>query len=384
MIIVRTDDAMSAMIKEVSLQEMKNDESKLLEELYLALQIVLLTIVLNVAFPLLSDQSDNLLKSFGIVFALYLLFKLFIHFSHLTKENSEWQDKGLAYVDGFFFGGFIFLESVKGVDLFELFHVYIIMQAIRFPQYRLSPYALLAAILHFIIGYRVGVESWWVEWIISMVLYQTIAVIVSFALRQVGALREERQFYHCELQRKNDELKTLANTDFLTKLNNHQSFYTYFEQIRRQSYRNQMDVSIVILDIDNFKRVNDTYGHLAGDQVLGEVAAVLRKNTRHSDFIARYGGEEFVIVFPNTSLTAGLALAERIRGAVEAHAIPIEGVQLTVTISMGLVTRRFISVSDNGQECLARADELLYEAKTSGKNRIGYEKGQKGLVFSST
>lgn len=357
------------------MQELKNDESRLLEELYLALQILLLTIVLNVAFPLLSGKSYALLKPFGILFAIYLILKLILHFGQLTGEGSVLQAKGLAYIDGIFFAGFIYLEAMRGLELYELFHIFVIVQAIRFPQYKISPFALMSGTFHFIIAYWNGLDNWWVEWSISMVLYQTIAFIVSFALRQVGYLREERQYYYCELQRKNDELNTLATTDFLTKLRNHQSFYVYFEQIRRQSYRNQSDVGMAILDIDDFKRINDTYGHLVGDQVLREVADVLRKNIRQTDFVARYGGEEFIVLFPNTSLQAALILGERLRSSIEQHRIKIGDMELAVTISIGLVTRRFMSVSDSGKECLAKADELLYEAKASGKNRIGYEKG---------
>ena len=126
--------------------------------------------------------------------------------------------------------------------------------------------------------------------------------------------------------------------------------------------------SVLMIDIDHFKRVNDDHGHTVGDTVLASVAAILREHTRETDVVGRYGGEEMVVVAVETGLSDAMALAERIRGAIEAHAVRHDGQEIQVTASIGCAE---LSDSDaRADDLIARADAKMYEAKHSGRNRV--------------
>lgn len=123
---------------------------------------------------------------------------------------------------------------------------------------------------------------------------------------------------------------------------------------------------LMLLDIDHFKRVNDTHGHLAGDRVLRQMAQVLRENVRASDCAARLGGEEFAIFLPDTPMEYGLQVAERIRCSIQDHLVEHEGEVVGITVSVGLTALD----SNDIQELLQQADSALYQAKKSGRNSI--------------
>jgi diguanylate cyclase (GGDEF)-like protein len=163
-----------------------------------------------------------------------------------------------------------------------------------------------------------------------------------------------------------------ATLDALTNLNNRRQFETRLGQEIAIAKRQNNPLCAMMIDIDFFKRVNDTYGHAAGDEVLRTVAGLIKAALRESDIPARYGGEEFAILLPYSHLKEAKTVGERIRKAVENHPIPIEieGEKhdpINVTISMGLAEFDF---KESGEELFERADKALYEAKTSGRNRV--------------
>jgi diguanylate cyclase len=130
--------------------------------------------------------------------------------------------------------------------------------------------------------------------------------------------------------------------------------------------------SLALIDIDNFKKVNDTYGHTTGDYVLREISDIIRSSIRASDIAARYGGEEFAILFPETSKSEGKIICERIRSEIESHVFVFNKFQFSVTISCGLSCT--LSQQSEPVEVLflESVDKLLYKAKNSGKNRVIY------------
>jgi len=125
----------------------------------------------------------------------------------------------------------------------------------------------------------------------------------------------------------------------------------------------------MMLDIDHFKKINDTYGHLAGDFVLKEIAKIVKNLIRKSDICGRFGGEEFVILLPNTKLSGAMKLAERIRETIQNHTFDFNGKKINVTVSIGITS---VGVNDSYESLISRADEALYEAKEKGRNRIEY------------
>lgn len=170
-----------------------------------------------------------------------------------------------------------------------------------------------------------------------------------------------------ELQAANEVLSQLSITDGLTKLHNHRYFQDHLTREIKRVSRTHSPLTLILIDIDDFKQLNDTYGHAAGDDVLVSLAGIMNESARESDLIARYGGEEFVILMPNTDLAGAVHLAEKIRMAVESRRLII-GDRLKpvlVTISLGVALFK-----GNRREFFAEADRALYRAKAAGKNCV--------------
>ncbi len=163
-------------------------------------------------------------------------------------------------------------------------------------------------------------------------------------------------------------LRTLAITDPLTKIFNRRHFYTLASQELERSSRYNHPASIIMVDIDHFKNINDTFGHLIGDQMLESIARIFQQNLRKVDILARYGGEEFILLLPETQNEQAFQTAERLRLAIEDFHIPVKEKKAKVTLSLG------IACSMPGEnlaldKLLERADQALYAAKESGRNR---------------
>jgi len=166
-----------------------------------------------------------------------------------------------------------------------------------------------------------------------------------------------------------ERTKRLSVTDGLTNVYNLRYFQEELTREFSRSQRSEKPLSLILLDIDHFKRFNDTYGHQQGDTVLKELARVLQNNIRSCDVLARYGGEEFAIIMPETEREVCGMASERLRAAVEKHAVPGQEEELKVTISMGLSTTSSEDVA-SAAELISAADRALYRAKENGRNRV--------------
>ncbi|HEY5975700.1 MAG TPA: diguanylate cyclase [Geobacteraceae bacterium] len=172
-----------------------------------------------------------------------------------------------------------------------------------------------------------------------------------------------------ELKKSNELLTRLSNTDHLTQLYNRRYLMEMLEREVQRSYRKGAALSIVMLDIDHFKRVNDVYGHQDGDQVLRTVAGLAQKDLRSYDFAARYGGEEFMLILPETTHDEAMIVAERLRRIVERQTFTGTLSRLFITISMGVATFQPPQVATI-DALIREADEALYRAKQWGRNRV--------------
>ena len=164
-----------------------------------------------------------------------------------------------------------------------------------------------------------------------------------------------------------EEQRQKALIDPLTGLPNRAAWNERLDQEISQWHQQGNSLLLAMLDLDHFKRINDNYGHLAGDKVLKIIATVLRKRLRGSDFIARFGGEEFVLLMPATLPATGASLLEKLRAAIEACPFHFKGEPVTVTLSMGMTAFR---PGEHSDAALKRADQALYRAKHAGRNRI--------------
>jgi diguanylate cyclase (GGDEF)-like protein len=186
-------------------------------------------------------------------------------------------------------------------------------------------------------------------------------------------LREQAQ-HIVEQQRRleeaNTQLQALATHDGLTKLKNHRAFKEKLADELSRAARYGQPVSLLLLDIDNFKQYNDTFGHPAGDDVLQIVARLLRENSRSTDFVARYGGEEFAILLPNTDASWAIHLGERLRSAIERE----PWTRRAVTASFGAATYDEREHEEgHAADLLEAADRALYHSKRNGRNRITHQ-----------
>ncbi len=164
-------------------------------------------------------------------------------------------------------------------------------------------------------------------------------------------------------------LNELATHDGLTGLYNHREFYKLLEDELVRAQRFNRPASLLMLDIDHFKRVNDTHGHLAGDAVLKELSELLDREARTIDRVCRYGGEEITVILPESDLEAAANMAERMRAAVEAQAFDANAdAPLRITVSIGVAS--FPAHADSAQALVAAADAALYAVKQDGRNRI--------------
>jgi diguanylate cyclase (GGDEF)-like protein/PAS domain S-box-containing protein len=183
-------------------------------------------------------------------------------------------------------------------------------------------------------------------------------------MKLVNEARAQLEARSRELEIANVRLRDLATTDGLTGLRNHRYFRERLRAEVERAKRYGMPVSILMIDVDFFKQFNDTYGHPAGDEVLRELAGILRTQVRSTDLVARYGGEEFAVIMPQTATSAAFALGERLRMAVEEHNWPVAPVK----ISAGGATH--VGGPETADELLSKADEELYRAKRGGRNRV--------------
>ena len=164
-------------------------------------------------------------------------------------------------------------------------------------------------------------------------------------------------------------LEELSTHDDLTGLHNSRVFHRRLAEEAERSRRYGHPFSLLMLDIDYFKTVNDTHGHLAGDEALRAIAALLRRTVRPVDLVVRYGGEEFAVVLPETPSAGALATAERIRELIASQAIPLPSAgTLTLTASIGVAT--YPEDAELGERLIGAADQALYAAKSSGRNRV--------------
>lgn len=212
-----------------------------------------------------------------------------------------------------------------------------------------------------------------------------LGVVAATVIANYSSDREERlnyllnlrgDFLAADLTNSNIKLSQLAARDALTDLANRFSFDQMYEQLWNAAAAQRTGLSVIMVDVDNFKQINDTYGHLHGDEVLRQIAHFLRESLREqADFAARIGGDEFVIVLPRTDESAALHVADRLRHIVKsANLLPLKVLRTPVqevvaTVSCGVATSYPTAAADQS-ELLAEADAALYQAKARGRNDI--------------
>ena len=191
-----------------------------------------------------------------------------------------------------------------------------------------------------------------------------LTAVFNNMVRRLRAGRQQLASLNETLRHHAEDLEKLSVTDGLTGLVNHRSLMMHLEEEATRSKRVGRPFSVIMVDVDFFKKYNDEFGHPAGDEVLRQVAAILKESTRTVDCVARYGGEEFSALLPETSADGAMAVAERMRASVAGA--PFPGREVTVSVGVA----EFPGDANTGPKIIAVADKALYEAKRSGRNRV--------------
>jgi diguanylate cyclase (GGDEF)-like protein len=221
-------------------------------------------------------------------------------------------------------------------------------------------------------------QTWWFRSALAVALAAALCAFYRWRTRRLKADRRRLELAvterTAELNRANGRLRTLATTDELTGVANRRHFQQTFEAQIRSHSRSQPaeSLSLLLLDIDHFKQVNDIYGHPAGDSVLVLVAERLQAQVRVTDLVARYGGEEFAVILPATNRAGAAVMASKLNAAIRGMSFEETGLPLRVTVSVGTVTTKVFGSDVDAivQRLLQQADEALYRAKDEGRDRV--------------
>lgn len=204
---------------------------------------------------------------------------------------------------------------------------------------------------------------------LSLNQFLSSAALPTFIMTALGTIllgvmlsRESRRL------RAEEQIRELALTDALTGLPNRRAFKDSLGRHAGLALRNNGKLALLLVDIDHFKRVNDRYGHIAGDEALSALAGILSASLRQGDLAARLGGEEFAVLLPTEDVSGAIALAERLREEVAATPLPTSRGKITITISIGLAVAEAPGIDAEG--LVAEADAALYGAKAAGRNHI--------------
>ena len=195
-----------------------------------------------------------------------------------------------------------------------------------------------------------------------------------YASLRTKALQDELKSKNTQLEELLAKVEYMAITDVLTGLFNRRRLHLDLAKEFERSKRYELPLSLMLMDLDHFKNINDTYGHLAGDMVLQDVAKIIQKNIRETDTAARYGGEEFIVLLPNTKKEDAVHLAERMRLSIENHTFPdMQNAAITISIGIAGVPDKDITTEDKIVQC---ADIALYKSKQNGRNRTVVAEGK--------
>ncbi|MCH4889075.1 GGDEF domain-containing protein [Acidaminobacter sp. JC074] len=344
------------------------------EEIYFGFQIIIMLILLNIGFPLFGSNDDLAMKVLSVAYVLVIAYRFYHILLHSSDNQLILHDVNhkmlVGFIDGLFLFAYVVISIESSMKLNNLVIIYVLIQSIRMQNKKPYVSLFMGCLTVAFIDTHTGSTTMNLMSIMSdIVLLFFIDWIIGIVFKELFRLQEENDFYLGELEETNEKLGQLASTDYLTGLYNHKSFYLTICEMNRNDNENRESICMALIDIDNFKQVNDSYGHLAGDEILIKLSELMRRSVRKEDFIARYGGEEFVILFSELSLEDAEKLCERLRKNVEEEVFLVDNKSLRITISTGLSYVETIE-EKKVHSFVKAVDELLYVAKNNGKNKV--------------
>lgn len=291
----------------------------------------------------------------------YGVFSLLLWLS-FRRSHSNYFLYALLFV---FFSFFVFVSALIFAvhDEFRAiwFYLLVMISFVLLPRKWGDIFALLS-IMALLLGYNFFETGMSEDAIFSSVL----AMLPFVLILRAYAKQSDKQVF--ELSEKNFKLVELASKDELTNSYNRRMFYEMGQQLFFIAKRQKTLLSLMVFDLDNFKSINDSYGHLVGDEVLRRFSQLCIKSQRESDVFARIGGEEFALVLPNTDILEAVEIAERFVKLVESMDCCIEKHDIYVTVSIGVA--QITKADDELENLRVRADLALYQAKAAGRNQV--------------
>ncbi|MCB8815011.1 GGDEF domain-containing protein [Desulfosporosinus shakirovi] len=346
--------------------------SRVIYEFYLGLQVM--SIFFLILFNKYLFQNEFIFALiFIIAYASFVLIKVaqFVKKVYINGKEDFKPFIWSVFIDGIFLCSFLYFSRNYFYILSHLFYVYLVLISM-ISNHKLSmvysSYTAICYIFLVIIHEHMALAT--LDVIVHISLFYLLGHIMSTIVNEINKLESRMCYMYNDLEHKNNLLSEMVSKDFLTNLNNHKTFYIYYKDIILRSCESKSAFGLAILDIDDFKKINDTYGHLAGDKILQEISFLIQANIRKNDVVARYGGEEFAILFPDTSAKDSADICERIRNIIETHVISVDNQSISVTISGGVAGGICTDPYYRNNNLFDSADQLLYKAKSEGKNQI--------------
>lgn len=301
------------------------------------------------------------LPATGLLIAAVALVNLVIYLVFVFGLNLRFRDKSLTMLQ-MTVGILVITTTIFFIDTVRGAFLLLYVACFSFGLFRLRVTQFLLLTVLIITGYGTVVAL--------LTVHRPEQVALGVELVQVlvlSALFVWFSFLGGYINRLRERVEELAVRDELTTLVNRRELFNILDREVEQARREGDPISVLIVDVDDFKSVNDRWGHLVGDHVLREVARALVRGVRRGDVVGRYGGEEFLVILSDPEIEGALACGERLRHSVEHLGIETGGTRLSVTISVGATT---YVPPEPLNATLARADSALYEAKAAGKNRV--------------
>ncbi|WP_027623014.1 GGDEF domain-containing protein [Clostridium lundense] len=342
-----------------------------LEQFYLMLKVIFLMFIVIIERLLVMTSKETI--SINRYFIIFYLIYLVIQFIFFIKNNNIKANLFTTLLDMLFLLSYMYINSNYFYALLPLVYIYILFQNIRFNKINplILPSIIVIGII-FIIKKSFTV-IFTIENLVNISFIYVLALISHAIISFMYKLIRQVNLMIKELHKKNKELEKLASRDYLTNMYTHRSFYNNLSNIFKRIHKNS-NLCLAMFDIDDFKKINDTYGHLTGDFILKEASKIILGNLRPKDMAARYGGEEFALLLPNTDLKNGVTICEKIRFNIEKHNFKMKDLNLKITISCGISNLELENMSDYDEHrFIESVDKLLYEAKTCGKNCIRWK-----------
>ncbi len=352
----------------------ENDPKQVLRirRFFMALTVYVLCVILAYCSYLVGVMEWQAIAGFLIIIPIINIILYIVFRTGLNLRMSDPSLTSIQICAGILVTmyGMYYANESRGVLL--LVYIIILLFGIFRLNYRhflyVSLFTLLTyggdiALLHYFRPDGVNFHIEYLQWFVLALVLVAFSVIGGY----ISALRQHLSISRSNLQKSILTIRELSIRDELTGVYNRRHFMDLLEYEKNRASRGGALFAIVMLDIDNFKDVNDKYGHISGDEVLRKVTKAIGNALRSTDFCGRYGGDEFLLVLTQTDINAAMICAERVRSSIERSVFPDLGTDVRITVSLGLTEYH---VREDIGKMIARADEALYLAKKSGRNRL--------------